>query len=67
MLIASAVWVLCSVIFLDTAWSKVIDLRTAGQSVSFPRHAQVGFWIIMLGFWVWSVWTNWKRYRANEA
>ena len=66
MLLASAVWLLCSVEFLDVAWHKVVDLRTAGQYVSPLRYGQVGFWVLMIGIWIAIGWKSFKRYRVIE-
>jgi hypothetical protein len=37
----SAIWMLLSVIFLYGAYSKIGDLRSAGQHVSWVRYAQL--------------------------
>ncbi len=67
MVIASAVWVLCSIVFLDTASAKVLDLHAAGQYISPWRYGQAFFWIAMLVFWIGNGWMSWKRSRAQSA
>ena len=65
MLITSAVWIVLCLVFLDVAVAKVTDLRAAHQPVSVLRYAQIAFWIVLLAFWVWSLWRSWTRYRAE--
>ena len=64
--IAAGLWVLTSLVFLDSAYSKVQDLRAAGAPVSRLRYGNVVFWIGMLLFWIYRAWFCWRRYRMDE-
>ena len=66
-LVRSLVWTLSSVLFLDVAWNRILDLKTAGRAVSPFRYAQVVFWCGMVPFWAWQLWNGWQRYRALKA
>ena len=54
------VWIICSIIFLDTAISTVRHLRALGQPVSLGRYAIVVFWVGLLLFWLWSLLSGWR-------
>jgi hypothetical protein len=60
-MVRALIWVAASLLFADVAWGKVRDLRAAGMAVSPWRYVQVGFWVVVLGFWVWQAWANWQR------
>ncbi len=66
LLIAAAVWILLSVIFLDVAWAKVADLRSAGQYVSPWRYGRVVLWLMLLVFWLCQMWISFNRYRLGR-
>ena len=62
----SLVWMLASVVFLDVATAKILDLRAAGRGVSGWRYVQAVFWLAVLVFWGWSGWRDWRAYRAER-
>ena len=65
-LVTSIAWIVFSLIFLDTAWAKVADLRSAGQYLSPWRYGQVLFWIALLTFWICKSWTSFHQYRSSR-
>jgi hypothetical protein len=63
----SGIWIVASILFLDTAWSKVMDLRAAHGYASPWRYAAVGFWVVVLCFHLGNVALNWRRFDANQT
>ena len=67
-LVASAVWLVLSAVFLDFAWHRVIDLRAAHRAVNPVHYLQVAFWIALIPFWLWQGKNAWQAYRrANDS
>jgi hypothetical protein len=66
-LIQSSIWILIVVVFLDISWSKIGNLRVAGQYVNPWRYAEMVFWVFLMLFWGWNLWKSWQRYHADKG
>jgi hypothetical protein len=65
-LIRSALWVLCSVVFLYEIMVEINSLQAAGQYVSPWRYFGTGVFMLSLLFSLWESWKSWKRYHADS-
>ena len=66
-MVAAGIWCFISIMFLDTTWNRVVDMRAAGKYVSGWRYASVGFWALILLFWIVNGWLSFRRDRAKKV
>lgn len=62
----SGLWVLVSLAWIALSVDRISHFRSSGRPVSVWREAAVGFWVVMLLFWIWNWWTNFRKYRAER-
>ena len=65
-MVTAGIWCFISIMFLDTTWNRIVDMRAAGQYVSGWRYASVGFWVLILLFWIVNGWLSFRRVRAKK-
>jgi hypothetical protein len=52
--------------WLSISVERVSHFRSSDRPVSSWREAAVGFWVVMLLFWMWNWWKNFRKYRAER-
>ncbi len=65
-LLAAVFWILLGVMSMTTSIGRIHDLKAIGQPVHPLRYASLGFWVIVLAFWIVLGWKSWKRLRAER-
>ena len=58
---------LISVGWLGLSWDRIGHMRAIGKYVGPWRYIVMGFWGVMLLFWIVNACYNFKRYRASKA
>ena len=61
----SGIWAFLSLAWISLSMDRVSHLRSTGRSVGVWREAAIWFWVVMLLFWMWKWWTNFRKYRAD--
>ena len=62
----SGFWIFLSLLQMGSLIERVLHLRSSGRPVSVWREAEVSFWVVMLLFWLWNGWKNFRKYRAER-
>jgi hypothetical protein len=62
----SGFWVLLSFVWLGLGIERNSHLRASGRPVGVWRESVVGFWVVILLFWLWNGWNSLRKYRAER-
>jgi hypothetical protein len=62
----SGFWMVLSLVQVALSVDRTSHFRSSGHPVSAWREATVWFWVVILMFWVWNGWTNFRKYRDQH-
>ena len=62
----SGFWIFLSVMQIALSVDRLLDFRSSGRPISAVREAAVGFWVVMLMFWSWNCWSNFRKSRSEQ-
>ena len=65
MTVRSTLWIVVSLAFLVQGFLRIHSYQQDGRPVTNWMVGQLVLWFVVLGFWTFAAWRDWKR--RNEA
>ena len=66
MVVRSTIWIVLSLAFLVQGFLRIYGYSRDGRPVTNWMVGQLVLWLVVLGFWTFAAWRDWKRRNEDE-